>query len=342
MIHAPRAQTIDGIAPAVAIELARNALQSDPVQAELQAREALRVLPDDIRALCVIGIARRLQADLAASRDLLTLIVARRPDYAPAQVERAVTLAALGEADAALAAWRTAERLRPPAQVDWLQAAIELGIAGAGAAVSAARADHFRQLTRDFDLLAAADALRAGRARDADIMLQARLQRVPDDAHALSMAAETALLCGSWSEAERRLSRCLEIAPDLTDVRYRHACLLFDKGDHSGAADQVKACSADRQARPDAGALMAACLLRLGPPDQAVALSSALVASYPWHARLWILHGQILQTIGRNPEAGTAFSRARALRPDVALTWELSPFRAGCGLPPPRIDTATR
>ena len=106
----PRLETMDGVAPAVAIELARAALGSDPVRAELQAREVLRVLPDDIRALCVIGIARRLRADLAASRDLLAMIVARRPDYAPAQVECAVTLAALGEADGALAAWRNGKR----------------------------------------------------------------------------------------------------------------------------------------------------------------------------------------------------------------------------------------
>ena len=316
----PRLETMDGVAPAVAIELARAALGSDPVRAELQAREVLRVLPDDIRALCVIGIARRLRADLAASRDLLTMIVARRPDYAPAQVECAVTLAALGEADGALAAWRNAARLRHPAQIDWLAAADELCISGAGAAAAAARAEHFRQLTANFDLLAAADALRARRARDAEIMLKAQLKRVPDDAHALYLAAETALLCGEWNEAERRVLRCLDIAPDLPDIRYRYARILFAKGDHAGAVDQVKECSADRQASAAAGALMATCLMRARLPEPAVVLTSALVARYPWHARLWILHGQISRMIGREQDVDAAFSRARALRPDMALT----------------------
>jgi tetratricopeptide (TPR) repeat protein len=312
----PRVETIDGIAPSVAIELARDALLNDPARAEAQAREALRVLPNDIRALCVIGIARRLQADLAASRAILTMIVARRPDYAPAQVECAVTLAALGAAEAALAAWRNAERQRPPALVDWLEAATLLSISGDEAAASAARAEHFRQMTADFDLLAAAGALRAGRARDAEIMLRVRLQRVPDDALALIMAAEAALFDGQASDAEGLLLRCLEIAPDLADVSYRYASFLFAKGDYAGAADQVKTCSAERQARPDAAAMMAACLMRLGRLEQAAALCAALVASYPWHARIWILHGQVLRVIGREQEAQTAFSRARALRPE--------------------------
>ena len=322
MTETPRLETMLGIAPAVAIELARAALASDPVVAELQAREALRVLPDDIRALCIIGAARRLRGDLVTSRDILATIVAHRPDYAPAQMENAITLAALGEADSALAAWREAARLRPTVPIDWLAAAAELCISGAAAAASTARAEHFRQMTPDFDLLAAADALRAGRARDADIMLKARLQRMPDDSQALSMAAETACVCENWGEAERLLLRCLDIAPDLSDIQVRLARVLFAIGDFAGAAARLGACSAERQAWADAGALMAACLMRMGLPEPAVALSSALVACLPWHARLWILHGQILQMIGRKAEADDAFSRAWALRPDLQLAKE--------------------
>jgi Flp pilus assembly protein TadD len=136
------------------------------------------------------------------------------------------------------------------------------------------------------------------------------------------MAAETAALFENWREAELLLYRCLQIAPDLPDLVYRHACFVFAQGDHSRAAERVRACGAERQARADAGALMAACLVRTGLPEQAVTLSSALVARAPWHARLWILHGQILHEIGRAEEAKHAFRRAEDLRPGIALTWE--------------------
>jgi cytochrome c-type biogenesis protein CcmH/NrfG len=46
-------------------------LARDPQRAEHQARDILRFLPDDARALFIVAAARRRQGDAAAARSLL-------------------------------------------------------------------------------------------------------------------------------------------------------------------------------------------------------------------------------------------------------------------------------
>ena len=105
--------TIDGIAPAIAIEHAIALLETAPETAEQQAKEVLRVLPDDARAVYIIGAARRRLGDPWEARRLLELVTSRRPDVGRAGYELGLTLVAIGEARVALDTLRAAARRDP-------------------------------------------------------------------------------------------------------------------------------------------------------------------------------------------------------------------------------------
>lgn len=176
----------DQASPSDALAHARALLDSDPLMAERQAREVLKYLPDDARAIALVGAARRRRGDLAAARDLLGAVVARRPDVERAGWEFGLTLAALGD-PAALATLRGGARYL--AATDWHEAAELLAAAGNLAAADIARAEHIRRITADETIRAAADALRAGQRRDAGIIIRHFLRRHPDNAEALWILA---------------------------------------------------------------------------------------------------------------------------------------------------------
>ncbi len=317
MSNQPWVATLDGLAPAVALEIARAKLQESPAAAELQAREVLLVLPDDIRALCIIGAARRLLGDLPTSRQVLTAIVTQRADYTPAWVECAITLTALGETELAVGAWREAARAPAAPAFDWLRPVCGFVLAGDVAGAARARAEYFRTLSANFDLRAAADALRAGRARDAAIMVRAALRRAPDDAVALRIFAEASMRLGEPWRAAEAMERAIAAAPGQERVQYEYAGALAAAGQPHAALGQLAHCAALLATQGDVSVLAAACHIEAGQIDQAATLTTALTRLYPFYARLWAMHGEVVRLLGDDTAAEAAFRHAIALRPSM-------------------------
>ncbi len=317
MSNQPWAATLDGLAPKVALEMSMAKLRESPLAAELQAREVLRVLPDDIRALCIIGTARRFLGDLPASRHILTTIVARRADYIPAWVECAITLTALGETELAVGAWREAARVAVDAAFDWLQPACGFILAGDAAGAAIARAEYLRAAVPAFELRAAADALRAGRARDALIMVRATLRRAPDDAGALRLFAEAAMRQGEAGEAASAMERAIAASPGEEQMRYEYAGILAAAGRPQAALCQIAQCDGLLATRGDVMVLAAACHIEAGHIDRAYEMTTALIQTYTFYARLWTMHGEVARLHGDAPAAEAALRHAVALRPDM-------------------------
>ncbi len=57
-----------GVSPAAAVANAMALLAGNPAAAERQAREILKFLPDDARAVFIVGAARRRQGDAVGAR----------------------------------------------------------------------------------------------------------------------------------------------------------------------------------------------------------------------------------------------------------------------------------
>lgn len=102
--HAPDGGAPAGqaaISPTAPVEHALRLLATNPAAAECQAREILKVLPQDARAIFIVGAARRRAGDAAGARAVLEPLAKAIPNSAFAQHELGPALAGLGESAAA-------------------------------------------------------------------------------------------------------------------------------------------------------------------------------------------------------------------------------------------------
>lgn len=317
-----RALHLDGVAPAVALEHARALLTTAPGSAERQAREVLRVLPDDARAVAIIGSARRRLGDMRAARDLLALVAARRPDMAETHQELAEVHAALGQTEEALAVLRQAAR-HHPGSVDWARASDAFFLAAEDAAALQADAEHLRGLARprDIDLVAGADALRMGRPADAAVLLRGHLHRAPADGLALALLAAAALALGHREDAEAFAADAVRSRPDLVAARLLRARILLARNKPHEALHEVAALPQAALASGGVGRLRAVSASLGGQHAPAADLAEALTVAHPGFASVWLLHGQMQRALGETAAARAAFRRAITLRPDLGEAW---------------------
>lgn len=307
---------LDGVAPAVALVHARALLATAPDTAERQAREVLRVLPDDARAVAIIGSARRRQGDMQAARELLSLVATRRPDMTHACQEFAEVQAALGQTDAALAVLRQSAR---HGGMDWQRAADAFLLAAEDEAALRADAEFVRGLARpaDMDLIAGADALRMGRPADAAVLLRGHLGRAPADGLALALLAGAALALGHREDAEAFAAGAVGARPDLPPLRILRARILLARNKPHDALDGIAALPATAGLRR----LRALCALLGARYAEAADIARGLTGEHPGVASVWLLHGQVQRALGDTAAARAAFRAAIALRPDLGEPW---------------------
>ncbi len=174
---------------------------------------------------------------------------------------------------------------------------------------------------RDPALIKAASAMAGGRLDVAERLLKARLRDDPADVVAIRMLAELAGRLGRYPDAERLLSRTLDLAPDFHAARANYVTVLHRQSKFVQAlaeADRVIA------AEPhDLGhlALRAAVLVRTGDYDAALDAYARILAAHPGEARLWISRGHVLKTVGRTADSIAAYRTAIDLVPTLGDAW---------------------
>ena len=233
----------------------------------------------------------RLRAEaLARPGDVLAqvrVIVAADPDNAEAHRIGALALRALGRTDHAIEAER--------------------------AAIGAA--------ARDPLLIEVEQALKEKRRDIAERLLRARVAAIPQDVVAQHRLGALCLDTGRFDEAEARLRRAVALAPAHVPARAALARLLFEQSrDVETLAELDRIVALDPASRTDA-MLRPATLGRLGEFDRVIAFYEATLARNPRQPRVWLSYGHMLKTVGRQPDAMTAYRKAIALRPDYGEAW---------------------
>jgi tetratricopeptide (TPR) repeat protein len=190
----------------VALAHAARLLATQPALAAEQAEEILKVMPGHPAAALILGSARRATGDAAAALVTLEALSRAQPKSASVQYELALTLAALGRGEAAVAALRRALQLKPDLADAWRRLGDHLSAMGDSAGADAAYANHVRAATRDPRLLAPAAALAEGRIAEAEALLRDHLKAHPTDVAAIRMLAEVAARLGRLPDAEHLLA----------------------------------------------------------------------------------------------------------------------------------------
>ncbi len=296
-------------------------LRPDPAGAERRARAILAHTPGDADAVLLLAAATRRQGNPARARDLL-LPLASRPDArADVHQELGLALASLGEPDQAIAALEAAVARNPQLAGAWRALGDQLFARGHSAAADAAYAQAIRASTTDPELLRAADALVAGELATAERSLRARLKRAPTDVAAIRMLAELASRLGRYGDAEKLLSRALELAPGFRPARHNYALVLHRQNRAAEAIAQLDQLLADDPHNAGLANLKAAALGRIGEFEDAIGLYEEVLARVPDQPKVWMSYGHTLKTVGRQADSVAAYRRSIALQPELGEAW---------------------
>ncbi|AJA11562.1 hypothetical protein SKP52_23600 [Sphingopyxis fribergensis] len=173
----------------------------------------------------------------------------------------------------------------------------------------------------DAAMVDAALALAEDRLPDAEGALRQRLREDATDVAAIRMLAEVAGRIGRYEDAEKLLSRALQLAPGFGAARANLATVYYKQNRFAEAAETLDAVLNGDPDNPAHANLRAAALGRIGGYDEALALYEELTRRFPDHAKLWMSHGHMLKTVGRQDDSVAAYRRALAADPGLGEIW---------------------
>ena len=304
-----------------ALDRAAKLLLTSPVLAERQAEEILKVVPNDPRAVLLVGMARRRRGDPAGARAVLESLARTQPRSSQTHLELGLVLADLGHADGALAALRVAVALKRELPEAWRTIGDLLTSRGNAAGADAAYAEQIRASVTDPLLMAAADALCDDRLAVAEHLLREHLKAHPTDVAAMRLLAEAGTRLGRYGDAELLLARALELAPSFASARYNLAIVLYRQQKGAEALPHLERLLATEPTQPNYRNLMAACQGLVGEYDRAIEIYEGLLAEHPGQPKVWLSYGHALRTAGRGDRAVAAYHRSLEQAPGTGETW---------------------
>ena len=295
-------------------------LSRDPAEAERRAGAILDSAPGHPDGVLLLAAAVRRQGDARRARELLAPI-ARGGVRADVFQELGLACASLGRDDDAIAHLRRAVELNPKLSAAWRALGDQLTGRGDSQGADAAYAQSIRASVNDPELVKAADALVTGELAIAEPLLRARLKRAPTDVAAIRMLAELASRLGRYGDAERLLSRALDLAPGFRPARHNYALVLHRQNRAAEALVQLDMLLVDDPHNAGVANLKAAVLGRIGEFDEAIALYGDVLERLPDQPKVWMSYGHALKTVGRQPDAIQAYRKSIALQPGLGEAW---------------------
>ena len=300
-------------------------LETKPNLAEQQAEAILEAAPDHPVALRLLGVAKRLQGDLAGARAVLEDLAARQPRWAAAHYELGLTLAALNQDQTAIAAFRRATEIEPGFAEAWRAIGDNLTLMGDTEGADRAYAQHIRASVRDPRLMKAAQAMVEGDLPVAEHLLRQHLKARSTDVAAMRMLAEVAGRLGRNADAAAVLERALELAPGFDAARHNYAIVLNRLERAQEALAQIDRVLANDPRSPSCLNLKAVILGKTGDYDQALTLYDRVLSAHPNQPKVWMSYGHALKTAGRVEDGVAAYRKSLALEPSLGEAyWSLA------------------
>jgi Flp pilus assembly protein TadD len=262
-------------------------LAVNPPLAETQAREILRVVPDQPDTLLLFAAALAAQSKLDEAVVPLKRLVDREPQHR--------------------AAWR---------DLGDLYTAL-----GDGAAADEAYMHHVTASIGDRAMVEAGGALFENRLADAERLLRAVLKAHPTDIAAIRMLAEIAARLEHYEQAEKLLRRALDLAPSFDVARANLAIVLHRQNRSVEARSELEIVLQHDPENLSHRNQYAAVLARLGETETAIAVYREVLKTVATEPKVWMSYGHTLKTAGHRAEAEAAYRKSLELRPSLGETW---------------------
>jgi tetratricopeptide (TPR) repeat protein len=300
-------------------------LETRPDLAQQQAEAILEAAPGHPAALRLLGVARRFQGDAVGARTVLVALARANPRWPAAHYELGLTLAALNEDKAAIAALSAAVQLKPDFADAWRALGDQLTLAGDTVAADRAYARHIQASVNDPRLMAAAQALCDDDLPTAERLLRDHLKAQPTDVAAMRMLAEVGGRVGRYADSERLLERALELAPGFASARHNYAIVLNRQEKAPEALVQIDRLLNSEPRNPTYLNLKAVILGKTGDYDEALKLYDQVLKAQPNQPKVWMSFGHALKTAGRVDDGVGAYRKSLALEPSLGEAyWSLA------------------
>jgi thioredoxin-like negative regulator of GroEL len=137
--------------------------------------------------------------------------------------------------------------------------------------------------------------------------------------------AEIGTKFNSFEEAEFLLESCLVLEPDNTSAHLDYVDVLHKRQKFAKALEQATALRKKSKGVPQIELLYANENLAVGNFDEALGVYGKLAKETPNNSTIHLTLGHALKTVGRQPDAIAAYSRAYQIRPDFGdAYWSLA------------------
>ncbi|WP_417318605.1 tetratricopeptide repeat-containing sulfotransferase family protein [Emcibacter sp.] len=308
-----------------ALNHAASLLQHNPVLAEQQALEILKVVPDLDPAKHILGASLRFQARLPEALQILKPLTEKLPFSAPIWHEYGLALAAAGNGDDAISALRQAVSLNPQQAEAWRALGDQLTLSGDETAGEKAIEKYISCLTQHPELHQATEFLHQGKVPEAEHLARDILKKHPTDVVAMRLLADIGIKLNQLDDARNLLERALELAPNFHLARHSYVIALYRGQKLIEALDEIDKLLTIEPNNPNYLTLKGTVLVRKGDHAEALAIYEKLLKNYPNQPKSQLNYGHTLKTVGRLEEAITAYHKSIELSDEAGEAyWSLA------------------
>ncbi|HYL03855.1 MAG TPA: sulfotransferase [Steroidobacteraceae bacterium] len=283
--------------------------------------------PGDREALYLLALARRQQQRPADALATLDELERYHPRLSRLFQERGHCYVALKDAPRAITAYRKAVEINATLSASWgmLEGLYRLTGDPRNAAFAAAQVARFRSLPSP--VVAATNLYCDGELAAAEKMIRAFLVGHGDQIEAMRLLARIGFDLEVYDDAELLLAAVLERVPDYAAARYDYASVLLARHKYREARAELDRLLGGDPGNRDFRALQAAATVGLGHHEEALQLYRGLLAdaSGGEAGDLHLSAAHALKTLGRQGEAVEEYRAAARARPGFGdAYWSLA------------------
>ena len=301
-----------------AVLAARQLLQQREFSKALAAAEALaRKVPENRDVLYLIAVSQRYLARIEDALATLARIELLHPSYGRLFQERGHCYRALGNASAAIEAYRHAVALNASLPSSWQSLAVLYRATGSAedSKNAAEMATHLKDLP--VAVVTANSLLSEGETLAAEHMIRHFLLEQPDHVEGMRLLARIGMKFRVLDDAELLLETVLELAPDYRAARYEYAVVLADRQKHSRALEVIRDLLTLEPQNPTYRAIQGNALVGLGLHKEALDLFHDLLKQTPDNPTLHLAIGHAQKTVGSQTDAIRSYRQAVRIRAEL-------------------------
>jgi tetratricopeptide (TPR) repeat protein len=308
------------------VQRIRAVIERRQFSAALAASKALLAeVPENRDVLYLLAVSERYLGRIADALRTLLRFEAVHPEYGRLFQERGHCYRAVGETDAAIAAYRQAVSLNPTLRASW-EALKNLQRSAGRLPEAESAAVHLRKLASlPPPVVRASTLFYEGDLHGAERVVRSFLQTHGDHIEAMRLLAQIGVKLDILEDAEFLLESVLVFAPDYHAARYDYATVLSQVHKHAQAlAESQKLLRVDSDNRAYRAKYAYACV-GVGKHDEALRVYRELASETPESAELLLSIAHALKTLGKQTEAIESYRAAAAARPSYGdAYWSLA------------------